>query len=209
MTTETETLVNSIKSTVLKEPLPSWPGGWKGEAEAAVIDAVCSIQARYGGPTTGVRRHVNDWRQHRDQPIIDDLSRLMGLPTWNAHRDRPLNSKTAGRLKSDVIADVAERFTTRGITTSQHLLEHDQAESIWRSTRGLGYATWRYVLLLLGTDTVKPDSMLTRFVSGVLQRNVAAPDVTELVTAAAHAMGIPPHLLDHAIWQYERSQRAA
>ena len=43
MTTETEMLVNSIRNTVLKEPLPSWPGGWKGEAEAAVIDAVGAL----------------------------------------------------------------------------------------------------------------------------------------------------------------------
>lgn len=206
MIDDTEILVRSIRGTVLQVPLPAWPGGWKGEAEAAVIDAVCSIQARYGGPSTGVRRHINDWRRHRNHLAMDDLRFLTDFPMWNAHRDRPLNSRTAGRLKADVIAEVAERFAHHGITTSKHLLEHDQAESIWRSTRGLGYATWRYVLLLLGTDTVKPDSLLTRFVSGALERTVAPTEVSELVTAAARRIEIPSHVLDHAIWQFERNR---
>jgi len=40
----------------IPKPWPEWGGGWTGQVEAALIDAVLSIRARYGSSsTTGVR----------------------------------------------------------------------------------------------------------------------------------------------------------
>jgi len=62
------------------DQLPSdgaqWPGGWPGEAEAALLDAVLSIGTVYGGPETGVRGAVGRWRQHREGVPLDDLDAL-------------------------------------------------------------------------------------------------------------------------------------
>jgi hypothetical protein len=44
-------LVRAI-SEQLPQPLTAWPGGYPGEVEAALIDAVLSIRARYGSEAT-------------------------------------------------------------------------------------------------------------------------------------------------------------
>lgn len=49
-------------AATLPDPWPTWPGGWPGQTEAAVLDAVLSICARYGGPHTGVRAAVARYR---------------------------------------------------------------------------------------------------------------------------------------------------
>jgi hypothetical protein len=208
MKNDVTVLVTTIRSTILQHPLPAWPGGWPGESEAAVIDAVCSIQARYGGPTTGVRRHVHDWRQADPRDTIDDLHQLTAFSQWNATRARPLRSKVSGQLKADVIANVAERLAAAGLVHAEDLLRDQRAEAIWSGTPGLGYTTWRYVLLLLGTDTVKPDTMLTRYVSRAVGHAATPEQVTAMVTAAADELKMPAHLLDHAIWSHERRRRA-
>src|SRR3954454_24846123 len=59
----------------------AWPGGWPGEVEAALIDAVFSVRARYGNRTsgTGVYGAVTRWRAHRTVPA-DDLAALAATP---------------------------------------------------------------------------------------------------------------------------------
>lgn len=65
-TGDVERLLASIDSRV-GQAIPGCPGGWPGQIEAALLDAVFSIQARYGGPTTGVRGVVarSPWRPDR------------------------------------------------------------------------------------------------------------------------------------------------
>lgn len=49
------------------DQLPAWPGGWPVEIEAALVDAVFSVRARYGrrelGIATGVYGVVQRWPQ--------------------------------------------------------------------------------------------------------------------------------------------------
>lgn len=63
LTPQVDRLVRYIGTTVGPD-LPVWPGGWPGQIEAALLDAVFSIRARYGSPTTGVRAVVSRWREH-------------------------------------------------------------------------------------------------------------------------------------------------
>jgi hypothetical protein len=59
---------------------PQWPGGWPGQAELALIDAVLSIRTRYGrSAASGVRRSVELYREHRAQERTDDLAALAGF----------------------------------------------------------------------------------------------------------------------------------
>ena len=206
MADDLELLIKRVRAEILGR-MPDWPGGWKGQAEAAIIDAVCSIRARYGGPESGVRRQVKDWRDHRGGKPVDDLRALVSFAEWNSQRSKPLGSKVRGHLKAEVISDVASRFVADGITSAKELLSSARAEDIWMSTPGLGYVTWRYLLLLLGRSTVKPDTMLTRWVAAAVGHAVTPRDVTRLVTACAKEVDVPAHLLDHAIWQAQRRTR--
>ena len=61
----------------------TWPGGWPGEIEAALIDAVFSIRARYGTGENGVRGVVKRWRDERGD-VLDDLRALADGELWRA-----------------------------------------------------------------------------------------------------------------------------
>lgn len=184
-----------------------WPGGWPGEIEAAVVDSVCSVRARYGSPSTGVRAQVAAWRTHRDTGELNDVGALVGFTHWNETRIRPLRSKIAGRLKAEIISDVATRFSDEGIVSATDLLGSAASRDIWMGTPGLGFATWKYVQLLLGVPTAKPDSLLTRYVTGVIDRPLTPAQIVALIEQTATTeFSIDAHLLDHALWRYESAK---
>jgi hypothetical protein len=82
------------------------------------------------------------------------------------------------------------------------------------SVRGIGPATARYFLLLLGGPFVKPDVMTTRFVERVLGRKVGVEEVAklleqaigELVSERGWTFSVPQ--IDHLIWRNERPAEA-
>lgn len=88
-----------------------WPGGWPGQIELALIDAVLSIRAQYGSPTTGVRRCVRNWRRHRDA-TCDDLSLLASMD--GAELASVLDNRQrlgGGPLKAEAIVAAAANLT--------------------------------------------------------------------------------------------------
>lgn len=92
-------LVDSINQNVSQD-LYNWPGGWPDQIESALLDAVFSIQARYGGPDSGVRAVVKRWREWRGTPA-DDL-RELARQDPEALADIVKNrAKVSGRLKAE------------------------------------------------------------------------------------------------------------
>jgi len=129
------------------EQLPAdWaqcPGGWPGEAEAALLYAVLSIQAVHGGPQTGVRSAVGRWRQHRGGVPLDDLGALASIGPEDLAQ--VLNNRqrlSGGRLKAEAIADAADRLVKAGMRSSADL---DGGRGKYRrayvTVRGLGTVT--------------------------------------------------------------------
>lgn len=98
------------------ESFDNWPGGWPDEVEAAVVDSLCSAKARCGNDaTTGVRVQVAAWRAYRGRGRLDETAVLVEFPGWNATRTRPPHQRVGGRLKANVIGDVAARFAEAGL----------------------------------------------------------------------------------------------
>jgi hypothetical protein len=197
-----------------------WPGGWRNEIEAAVIDAVFSIRAVYGQPgdcdsATGVRRVVACWRRYRDPTALDDLNALVGFDQWAATQER-MGQRVAGRTKSEVVTDVARRLIGAGCSHANEVVPRSKKQrSAWIQTRGLGPVTWSYFTMLLGHADVKADTMLRRYTERSLPgRHLSDEAIRELVTDVAHHLArtypdalvrIDATSLDHAIWNYERS----
>ncbi len=77
----------------------AWPGGWPDQVEFALIDAVLSIRSRYGGPTTGVRRRVGLYREHRAPETPDDLPVLGALDPERLATLLRTRQRTSGTLK--------------------------------------------------------------------------------------------------------------
>lgn len=196
------------------DQLPSdwaqWPGGWSGEAEAALLDAVLSIGTVYGGPETGVRGAVGRWRQHRGGVPLDDLDALASITPQDLagvldNRQR----LSGGRLKAEAIVDAAGRLVKAGMSSSADL---DGGRGKYRrayvAVRGLGTVTWDYLCMLLGVDGVKADVWIVRFVGRALSDDQGDPApqardtayCAELLHSAAAQLQVPAINLDHAVW---------
>ncbi|WP_265442413.1 hypothetical protein [Flexivirga meconopsidis] len=81
--------------------------------EAALLDAIFSIRARYGGPTNGVRAVVNRWSSHRDGEM-NDLAELARAKPAEVAAVVDNRTKASGRLKSEIVVDAANALVAVG-----------------------------------------------------------------------------------------------
>lgn len=188
---------------------PSWadaPVGWPGEIEAALIDAVMSIRATYGGPQTGVRAAVARWREHRGDDPLDDLSRLAEAdPETVAAVLRNRQRLAGNRLKAAGIVEAASRLAALGVRGADDLrarsTPHREAVT---GVVGLGALTWGYLTLLLDVAAEPADPRVTAFVGDALGRPVTPADAQGLLRAAASEIGTAPVAVTHAVWREVR-----
>ena len=96
-----------------------WPGGYPGKIELCLIDAVLSIRARYGSPTSGVRRRVALWSANSDAGNLDDLTRIAALePGALATRIDNNQKLTGGLIKAQAMVQAAKNLVDAGAATS-------------------------------------------------------------------------------------------
>ena len=69
--------------------------------------------------------------------------------------------------------------------------------------RGIGLATYQYLRMLFGADTVKPDVHISKFVSKTLGRRIGERDTIKILEAGALRLGVSVLSLDHAIWSHQ------
>jgi hypothetical protein len=204
--TDEEVLYTHVLETIGDTP-ENWPGGWPGEIEAALIDAIFSIRARYGNRSrrTGVYGAVVRWRDHREPPA-DDLSILAATPEPQL-RDITNSGKLAGRTKAQVVLDAAKALLEVGVVHSGDLQDREkEARRAYLSVKGCGPVTWAYFRMLLGHDDVKADTWVKRFVRDKLPGVTTHTEVSRLVHAVAAQLEVDARQLDHAIWRYRRQQ---
>lgn len=184
-------------------PSATYPGGWPGEIEAALLDAVLSIQAVYGGPATGVRAAIESYRKWQQRASLDDLSVLAGLDPMTLSEVLPNRQKTSGRLKTVAIVEAAANLARAGVVHAVDLdpknAKHKRA---YTSVLGLAGVTWTYLGMNLGRPGVKADTMIIRFLERTLGRPVSTAEAQRLVMAAAERLELDPIRLDYAIWIY-------
>lgn len=178
------------------------PDGWPGSVELALIDAVLSIQARYGtSADTGVRGAISKYKKaFPDREPWNDLRSLAALDPKKLAEILGNRQTTGGVLKTEAIVNAAGRIAVAGAVHAHHV-EDQKHQSAYTGTKGLGPITWSYFLMLLGHDGVKADTLVSRFVSQGIGRDATAEEVTILVTKAAEQLKIPSTVLDHAIWR--------
>jgi len=222
---EVGALVERIRVDVAAEWSDYVPPRGYADISLALVDAVYSIQMRY----TAVRRVVTAYASASgipDRPLaaaqsstppegglsrlLERASALSGMQLAD-HLFGGSRSKTRGRLKADVCADVASRLIRAGVTTRDDLREQaadPRVRSAWTGTTGLAWVTWQYFCMLNGLDGLKPDVTLIRFVTKTLGRPVSATETERLlVSASDHLRRDHPDLnrrtLDHTLWRFE------
>jgi hypothetical protein len=202
-------LLDRIDHEIPEEKWPVWPGGWKNDIEAALLDSVFSVRARYGGENTGVRAVIRNWRQFRGDGR-DDLTALAAFVGKEQQLLAILRNRQklgSGLTKGAAAAEAARALVNAKVRSSRDLHGTEEERRAWCSVRGLGDVTWSYVQMLLGVQGVKADVMVVRFVAAALDRPVSSREARELVLAAAERIKVDAIDLDHAIWSWQRQHR--
>lgn len=195
----------------LPKPFPEWPGGYPDQVEAALIDAVLSIRARYGKPDTGVRAAVRRYKDSVGDQTPNSLSRLADFDAVKLAEVLHNHQVTGAETKAAAIVLAARSLSGVGVETAADTNPKDPGQkAAYVNVPGLGQVTWSYFTMLIGAHDVKPDTWLKRFVKLVLETPELDSDeyVRRLVNAAAAELHVDPRVLDHAIWLYMRSHEA-
>src|SRR5664279_1559288 len=135
-------LYSHVLKTIGASP-GEWPGGWPDEIEAALIDAVFSIRARYGSRErkTGVYGAVVRWRAHRGEPA-DDL-RILAQMSEDLLRGITNGAKSGRRRKADVVIDAAKALADVDVIHAQDFgTRQVAAREAYLSVNGCGPVTW-------------------------------------------------------------------
>lgn len=201
-------LLAMIDKEMPRENWKPWPGGYPGEIEAALIDAVLSIRASYGSPQNGVRAAVGCYRNYIGGGEADDLMRLSKM-NHDSMLDTLNRQVTSGRTKASAITEAAGNLVNAGVTRASDVdpLDPKQKEA-YTSVHGLGWVTWEYFGMLLGKPGVKADQWIVRSTSRAVEKDLSSREARELVLAASKELKVSATTLDHALWAHERSRAA-
>lgn len=208
-----------IESVASQSCSPHWTPGWHGESEVALLDAIFSARAPYGGPSSGVRAVIGRWRSHRGDNRLDDLTTLAELTPdpdvlveiLSNRQFVPGNSRT--KAAAAVVA--AQTLISVGLRCSSDFEQHTREQfDAFRAIPGLGETTWDCMLMHLGVRTDKATEHLRFFVADALEplhqdlaTDIATDHILALLEAAADALGTDLASLEHAIWRYQHKVR--
>lgn len=233
MDDNTKALVDAVRRDIIDSgSWTNWPGGWPGQIELCLTDAIYSANAIYGSPgteergPTGVHKVLDTLRSTRQTVALDDLPTLVTLlrngetPVLGNHQHSPGTSV----LKELNLLRIAEAFVAVGVRSSTDLDEYlgpdrnDGTPKPWwprhpefGRVAGVADQTWEYFLMLAGYSGVKADRMIRRYVARAIYTgpptssppDVAPEPAARLVRSAAAQLSCKPHEIDHAIWAYE------
>ena len=197
-----------------------WPGGWPGDIEAALVDAVFSARAVYRSKNgKGIYANVAAWRAGRDRTdwSLDELIAEidgMGVDAWAGHFGNRQHSPTrppsapGGPSKAATVREAAGALREQGINTATDigLGNTETAQRVLAAVPGIGRGTANYFLMLLGAAGARPDRMVHRFLRDAAGHAFSDAQAESAVIAAAERLGVQPHVLAHAIWRYESSK---
>ena len=203
----------------------TWPGGWPGQLELCLVDAIFSANAKYGRPATedrratGVHAVLDSLRSKRSEEPLDDLQALARLLDRDpgALGSRQLSPGTKV-LKEETVRRAADVLLQHRVQTSADLAAALASDDALRRgppqrVQGVGSVTWEYFLMLAGHQGIKADRMILRFVSSALDGADLTPvdskGASELLKDIAERRGVAQVDLDHAIWSFQRGLRDA
>ena len=203
--------------------LPNY--GYPDSLALCAVDSVYSLAARYAGVTNAVSRYVDARAESGADATADSLTDLIeaidsaGGPVSAAatlFRNRQVAPGTK-RRKTEALYGAVTRLSGSelGVVTVADLVERagdsgrlEQARRAWMAEPGLGYGSWRYLLMLAGVPGVKIDRMVTRYVARALGRTLPKDELEAAFAGAAESLSVGIHELDHAIWRKESGRSA-
>jgi hypothetical protein len=218
-----ELLLAAIKQALEvpgQKELVDEPRGYPDSLALCLIDSIQSLRNSYTKIVVPVLKRYGDYRSQRGGDAHTDglreflaaLNEMGGVQQWCASVGTHHKAPGTSVLKGEAMRQAATVLLAIDIDTAGDLREAtedaDRLESVrkaWMSVRGLGKASWDYLLMLAGADGSKADTLLLRFVTRAfgLEKTVASKRAQASLKSAASALGVTQKRLDHAIWLYE------
>lgn len=202
---ELKQILDLIENELPREKWKERPGGYSGQIEAAIIDAVLSIQANYGSAHNGVRGAVGRYKDAVNDTEPNDLKRLAAYDPLEL-QELLNDQQISGRTKASAIIEAAGNLAQLGVQNDDDFDAANKGQKkAYTSVHGLGPVTWEYFGMLLNKPGVKADTWIIRFVERAVGRTDVSPgEAHDLVVTAADRLGVNPIELDHALWDHER-----
>jgi len=201
---------------------PKWREGWRDRADLALLDAVYSTRQRY---ETAVLPRVKEWERRFPAARNSGLEYLAEIDEYEIRKVFGGNvlpgvripGIRTGRRKSEGVREIAQRLCSPevGLKSAQQIRDAvskdglNHVERLLQETKGVGPATSRYFLMLIGVDGVKVDSLLGSWVRTQMgNSDLKNEEITELVSRVAiEKFGLQATDLDYAIWNHESINR--
>ena len=196
-----------------------------------VIDSVYSIRARWEAVRQVVIRYCNYFNLQRIReyraliPPIESQESIgaflqkiqeFGIETFanDIFQNRQRTSTRNGILKAKAIlrfASVLEKYDVNYLQNVSYVIDNIAFENEIRQIPGQRSGiTLKYFFMLSGSDNlIKPDTMILRFLSYILERLVTPEEAQICLTEATNRLiltypNLTPRLLDQKIWRYQR-----
>ena len=128
--------------------------------------------------------------------------------------DRAGNTAAAQELwgynywnRAQQLRQLLEHFISVGVTDKEKLrawaansdFEHDFQGKV----KGLGFAIYKWLVMRLGVDSVKPDIRVHRFLRRATGRALSNEEAVSVVESVAKELGRSARELDFSIWEAE------
>lgn len=191
-----------------------------------VIDSVFSIGVRY----EGVKNVVNKVKGYLARDTFDDdfsqlttssyLDIINGL-SYDELADKIYNkqrtSTTNGILKAEAVSlflKVLKKHNIEAISDIPSVYNNSGFENEIMNIKGQGTGlSLKYFYMLSGyEDLIKPDRMILRFLSNIINRELSFDSATEILVEVAKEISrvknrkITAKQLDNIIWKYQREK---
>lgn len=197
------------------------PLGYRQSLALASIDSVFSLRTRYSSVVSVLNRYRDARRRAGADPDSDGARELLETITAAGGVEaaaQTLFTKNLSPgtriLKVESLVRGVTALQEVGVETAQDLREKAEAPEVrraWLGQLGLGKASWDYLLMNVGVDGSKADTMLIRFVANALSTDgrLTPERAQEAVHAAADSLGVSRKILDHTIWRYQSRAAAS
>jgi len=166
--------------------------------------------------TTTVVRAMEHYNAYRWQELrtIEDLKACLARFPADQDGDTALALHLWGNrhwTRAHMLRGLTAFFDAQRIWSIETLREWAVGSDFKRDfagrVKGLGPTVYRWLVMRLGVETVKPDTHLHCFVEHALGRTVSDDDVVAVVSAAANRLGMRAYELDSSIWEYQTARR--
>lgn len=162
-----------------------------------------------------VERAMHHYRQHAQKEITGfaELKTLLSQYPDNREGNLLIAQYLWGYnhwKRVELLRRLVAYFESNNVITNEQLKQWASKvnfETDFKGkVKGAGFAIFKWLLIRLGVETVKPDIWIHRFIRDTLGYSVSDETAVEVLEQVAQAIGIKAYELDWRIWEYQRSR---